>query len=184
VAQHRGMEFLGASPETLIRTVVVGALAYVALVAMLRVSGKRTLSQMNAFDFVVTVALGSTLATILLSNEVSLAQGLTALALLIGLQFLITWTSVRSRTTSRLVKSEPTAVVWRGQMLHATMARERLLEAEVDAAVREHGLPAAEAADLVILETDGTISVVADVDAGAWNSRRLRSLAPDEAARP
>jgi uncharacterized membrane protein YcaP (DUF421 family) len=69
-------------------------------------------------------------------------------------------------------------------MLYATMARERLLQAEVDAAAREHGLPAAEAADLVILETDGTISVVANVDAGAWSSHRLRSLAPDDAARP
>jgi uncharacterized membrane protein YcaP (DUF421 family) len=79
------MEFLGASPETLLRTAVVGSLAYVALVAMLRISGKRTLSQMNAFDFVVTVALGSTLATILLSQDVSLGEGLTVLALLIGL---------------------------------------------------------------------------------------------------
>jgi uncharacterized membrane protein YcaP (DUF421 family) len=125
------MEFLGASPEALVRTAVVGSLAYLALLVMLRVSGKRTLSQMNAFDFVVTVALGSTLAAILLSRDVSLGQGLAALALLIGLQFVITWTSVRSQTTSRLVKSEPTAVVWRGRMLHATMARERLVEAEI-----------------------------------------------------
>jgi uncharacterized membrane protein YcaP (DUF421 family) len=41
----------------------------------LRVSGKRTLAKMNAFDLVVTVALGSTLATILLSADVSLAEG-------------------------------------------------------------------------------------------------------------
>jgi multisubunit Na+/H+ antiporter MnhC subunit len=46
LGQHRGMEFLGASPEALVRTAVVGSLAYLALVAMLRVSGKRTLSQM------------------------------------------------------------------------------------------------------------------------------------------
>ena len=51
---------------------VVGVLAYVALVFLLRISGKRTLSKMNAFDFVVTVALGSTLATILLSTAVVL----------------------------------------------------------------------------------------------------------------
>jgi uncharacterized membrane protein YcaP (DUF421 family) len=177
------MEFLGATPEVLVRTAVVGALAYLALVAMLRVSGKRTLSQMNAFDFVVTVALGSTLATILLSRDVSLGQGIAALALLIGLQFVITWTSVRSRTASKLVKSEPTAVVWRGRMLRGTMARERLLEAEVEAALREHGLAGAESADLVILETDGTISVVTEVDDVAWKSDRLRSLAPDGRSR-
>jgi uncharacterized membrane protein YcaP (DUF421 family) len=71
--------------QPLLRTLVVGALAYLVLVSLLRLSGKRTLAKMNAFDFVVTVALGSTLATILLSKSVTLAQGSLALALLIGL---------------------------------------------------------------------------------------------------
>ena len=57
------------------RTAVVGILAYVALVLLLRVSGKRTLSSMNAFDLVVTVALGSTLASVFLSSSVPLARG-------------------------------------------------------------------------------------------------------------
>ena len=46
------------------RTLLVGPLAYVALVLLLRISGKRTLTKLNAFDLVVTVALGSTLATV------------------------------------------------------------------------------------------------------------------------
>ena len=50
------------------RVVLIGTLAYGALVLLLRISGKRTLSKLNAFDLVVTVALGSTLATVLLSN--------------------------------------------------------------------------------------------------------------------
>ena len=97
--QH--MFFDGWQP--LLRTLVFGALAYVVLITLLRVSGKRTLSKMNAFDFVVTVALGSTLATILLSKDVTLAQGSVALALLIGLQFLVTWSSVRVRWIRALV---------------------------------------------------------------------------------
>ena len=55
------------------RTLLIGVLAYVSLVFMLRVSGKRTLAKMNAFDLVVTVAIGSTLATIVLSRSVALA---------------------------------------------------------------------------------------------------------------
>ena len=43
------------------RTLVVGVIAYAGLVLILRLSGKRTLSKLNAFDFVVTVAFGSTL---------------------------------------------------------------------------------------------------------------------------
>ena len=70
----------------LLRVMVVGVAAYAALVALLRASGKRTLAKLNAFDFVVTVALGSTLATVLLSKDVALAEGLRAFALLTGLQ--------------------------------------------------------------------------------------------------
>ena len=82
------------------RVLVVGPLAYAALVLVLRVSGKRTLTKLNAFDFVVTVALGSTLATILLSKDVALAEGVLALALLIGMQFVITRLRGRFGTAS------------------------------------------------------------------------------------
>ncbi|KUJ86587.1 MAG: hypothetical protein XD36_2964 [Halomonas sp. 54_146] len=81
---------------SLLRVIVVGVLAYAALVFFLRISGNRTLSKMNAFDLIVTVALGSTLATVLLSKDVALAEGAVAMALLISLQFIITWFSVRT----------------------------------------------------------------------------------------
>ena len=71
------------------RVAVVGVLAYLGLVALLRGSGKRTLAKLNAFDLVVTVALGSTLATILLSRDVALAERLLAFTLLITLQYII-----------------------------------------------------------------------------------------------
>ena len=59
----------------LVRRVLVGITAYASLVLVLRGSGKRTLAQLNAFDLVVTVALGSVLATILLSPDVSWSAG-------------------------------------------------------------------------------------------------------------
>jgi len=144
----------------LIRTALVGVLAYLALVVVLRVSGKRTLSKMNAFDLVVTVALGSTLATILLSEDVALAEGLVAFALLIGMQFMIAWLSVRSATISRLVKAEPRLLVYQGKLLYNALRAERVVEAEVLAAVRQQGIASLEAVEAVVLETDGSFSVV------------------------
>ncbi|RYZ79304.1 MAG: DUF421 domain-containing protein, partial [Proteobacteria bacterium] len=79
----------------LARTLTLGLMSYIGLVFLLRVSGKRALSKMNAFDLIVTVALGSTLATVLLSKDVSLIQGFAALALLLLMQFVVTWLSVR-----------------------------------------------------------------------------------------
>ena len=144
----------------LVRTFIVGVSAYVALILLLRVSGKRTLSKMNAFDFVVTVALGSTLATILLSKDTALAEGILALALLILLQFIITWLSVRSKTISRLVKAEPKLLFHKGEFLWGAMKTERVNEGEIRQAMRSQGIEQPEQVEAVVLETDGSFSVV------------------------
>jgi uncharacterized membrane protein YcaP (DUF421 family) len=95
------------SSTVLLRTVVAGILAYVALVAILRISGKRALAKLNAFDFVVTVALASALANIILNQDVSVAGGVLAFALLIGLQFLITWSSLDGLAKPPTAQPEP-----------------------------------------------------------------------------
>lgn len=146
--------------DSLIRTLVVGVLAYVALIVFLRLSGKRTLSKLNAFDLVVTVALGSTLATVLLTKNVALAEGALAFALLIGLQFVVSWTSVRARWMRRLITGEPLMLLYRGEFLTAALRQARVTDDEVRAAVRSSGLASLLDAEAVVLETDGSLSVV------------------------
>jgi uncharacterized membrane protein YcaP (DUF421 family) len=162
----------------LLRVVLVGALAYLALVLLLRVSGKRTLSKMNAFDLVVTVALGSTLATVILAKDVALAEGVVAFALLIGLQFGITWLSVRSPTVRGLVKAEPTLLLYQGHFLPEQLRRSRVLEAEVCAAIREQGIAALSEVEAVVLETDGSFAVVSRTEGRATALCGLVEAAP------
>ncbi|HEX6202099.1 MAG TPA: YetF domain-containing protein, partial [Thermoanaerobaculia bacterium] len=156
------MLFDGLDP--LVRTLIVGTLAYTGLVVLLRLSGKRTLSKWNAFDFVVTVAYGSMLATILLSAETSLATGLAGLALLVVLQAAITWLSSRWTSLRRVVKARPTLLLYRGRLLDAALRRERVARDEVLAAVRSNGHAAVEEVEAVVLETDGSFSVMGSID--------------------
>ncbi len=158
-----------------LRTLVIGVLAYVMLIVFLRLSGKRTLSKMNAFDFVVTVALGSTLATILLSRDVSLSQGGVALAMLIGLQFIVTWSSVRAPWVRKLVTGEPSLLLFRGELLPETMRRCRITEADVRTAIRSAGLAGFSAAEAVVIETDASFSVIARGQ-GSWSDSDIASL--------
>ncbi|MFP7722798.1 DUF421 domain-containing protein [Lysobacter sp. A3-1-A15] len=148
------------SGSTLLRTLVVGVLAYVALVALLRLSGKRTLSKWNAFDLVVTVAFGSVLATSLLSRDTSLAQGVMSFAVLVGLQWCITRLSVRFPTVERWVKAEPRLLLVNGRVLEDALRRERVTETELRAAVRSQGFTAMEDIEAIVLETDGAFSVI------------------------
>lgn len=154
------MEMLFQGWSGLARTAVVSVLAYGALVLFLRLSGKRTLSKLNAFDLVVTVALGSTLATILLNADVALAEGLVAFAALIGLQYLVTWSSLRWSWVRRGVRSDPTVLVRAGEPVTRAMRRERVTPDEALTAVRDAGGHALEQAEVVILESDGSLTAI------------------------
>lgn len=156
----------------LLRILVVGLCAYSGLVLILRTTGKRTLSKMNAFDFVVTVALGSTLASAVLSSDVSVSEALLAFALLCGLQFAITFLSVRSRRFQQLIKSEPALLAWQGALLPDALRRERVTEDEVLAALRAGGKATLSSAYAVVLETDGSFSVLEPPDSGAGDALR------------
>lgn len=163
------------NPSELIRVAVTGVLSYLSLIVLLRVSGKRTLAKMNAFDLIVTVALGSILATILLSSDVTLFEGLVAFAVLIGMQFIIAWLSVRSSMVSGWVKSEPTLLFHEGKFLPSTLLRERVTEDEVRAAVRIQGIAAMETVEAVILETDGSFSTLRKTDSSATALRNIKT---------
>lgn len=146
------------------RTLIVGVLAYAGLVFFLRVSGKRTLSKMNAFDLIVTVALGSTLATILLNKKVALAEGFSAFFILIALQYLVAWLSVRSDRFKKLIKSDPKLIFYQGKYLKENIVKERVLEVEILQAARSNGINSMDQVEAVVLETDGSISVIKKSD--------------------
>ncbi len=143
----------------LLRVVVAGVAAYAALVVMLRASGKRALAKLNAFDLIVTIALGSTLATVLLSASVALAEGLTALGVLLAMQYAVAWASTRSSRVERLVSSEPT-LVYRHGFLHEAMRAERVTAEELRQVARAQGYPDLDEVGAIVLESDGTLSVL------------------------
>lgn len=164
------------------RTILVGLLSYVALVAILRVSGKRTLTKMNAFDFVVTVALGSTLATILLNQDVALVEGAAALVLLVALQFAVARVSAAWPGFQRAVKSEPRLLAYRSQLVEDALHAERLAANEVLQAVRQAGIGDLDEVEAVVLETDGSISVIPRLSGQRRALRDVRGWPRDEGA--
>ena len=116
------------------RILILGVTTYAGLVALLRILGTRTLSKMNSFDFVVTIALGSTFASALLQRSVALADAMLALGLLVGMQWVTTWLSVRYPAFERIVKSEPIVLFARGEFLHSALRRAHVWDVEVETA--------------------------------------------------
>lgn len=151
--------------KVLLGTVLNTILAYVGIVLLLRFFGMRSLSKMNAFDFIVTVALGSTLATIALSKSVPLIEGLLAFVLLLSLQAMITWLSARSKWFKNLVTNQPVMLVYQGQVLHQVLKRERIAEEELWQAARKSGIGNTSEIAIAILETTGEIIIIQKIEA-------------------
>lgn len=169
VGYTRGMWF--STWSDLARVLLVGSAAYGTLVLILRTSGKRTLAKLNAFDLVVTVALGSTLASIFLDEKVTWAQGATALATLALLQFLVaalsSWVGGRN-----VVTASPSLLVHDGALLRPALRAQRVTEAEVWQAIRSSGVGDISMVAAAVFETDGTISVVTQQRAGDRSALR------------
>ena len=146
--------------EPLLRIVVVGTVTYTGLILLLRVTGKRTLASMNAFDFIITVTIGSAFGRILTAREISIAEALITFALLIFLQYIVTWISVRSKKFSRLITSQPILLYYNGEFLQGNLKKERVKKTEVLSAIRSENFSHLEDIEAVILESDGSFSII------------------------
>jgi len=170
--------FLFGSFNTLGRIIAATPILYCTLILFVRLSGKRSTSDMNNFDWIVTVAMGSIIGSGILVKEVGLAEALVAIALLLLLQYGATRAMLDSATARRLIKAEPRLLVSRGQYLPAAMRKERITEGEVLAAIRESGMFDLNQVRAVVLESDATLSVIPR-DQGAPEQEVLFSLPED-----
>ena len=142
------------SSWTELAQIAIGAaFFYVLVVALVRVLGKRTTSQMNNFDWIISIAVGSLAASgILLKN--------VAIAVLAALQYATTRLVLKSSRFSNLVKAQSTLLTHRGEFLTDAMKAVRVSEEEILAVLRSHGMRDPKDANWVILETNGEMSVI------------------------
>lgn len=150
--------------DAIARIVVVGILAHAAVVLVVRLSGKRNLASMNAFDFIVNIAIGSVLATTIVARSTPLFDGSDAFLVLFGLQSAVTLVTSRSKRAGRIVRSEPRLLVHDGTLLFDAMHEERVSESETLQAIRSEGVRSLEGAAAVVLESNGNLSVLGRQD--------------------
>ena len=138
---------------------ICSAVSYLALFAVIRISGKRTLSKLNAFDFVVSVTLGSTLSSMILA-KVPIAEGIAAVAIIIGLQYLLAKIARESPMMERLINSRPTLLFYDGRFLDEALSKEMVTQEEVYAAVRNFRIENMGDVKAVVMELNGELTVV------------------------
>lgn len=154
----------------LYRIFISALIAYIILIVILRISGKRTLSKWNAFDFIVTIALGSLLASVIVSKSNRIIEGLFAAFLLVVFQFTITWLSTRFDWIKEIIKAQPTLLYYQNSFLTEAMKSQRVTKSEILAAMRNSSIGSVNEVEAVVLETDGSFSVIEKSESVEANS--------------
>ena len=152
--------FLFGGWEPLARILVVGTLGYLAIVAILKVSGARTLSQMNSFDFVITIAIGATFGRALTARHVALVELLTAITLLVLLQYVVARLQLRIPRLRRLITAQPVLLFLDGACKNDAMRETGVARADLESAARESGQPSLDGVMAVVLESNGKLGII------------------------
>jgi uncharacterized membrane protein YcaP (DUF421 family) len=124
---------------------------------------------LSAFDFVVTVTLGSVLSSMVL-GKVTLAEGTAALAVIICLQYLLAWTTKRSKTLEKVINSSPTMIFYRGEFLKEAMDREMITTEEVYAEIRKFRMLDVAQVEAVVMELNGELTVIKKAEGAVHTS--------------
>jgi uncharacterized membrane protein YcaP (DUF421 family) len=155
------LHFDFARLDTLGDIIARTSIIYAFLLVGFRLSGKRQMGQMTVFDFVVILIVANGVQNAMIGQDTSLVGGLVSAGTLFSLNYVVNELRCRSRFVARWVGGVPTTLIESGTYLHRNMLLEHITEEEIMMALREHGIGEVSGVEKAVLETDGTISVLA-----------------------
>jgi uncharacterized membrane protein YcaP (DUF421 family) len=142
-------------------SVIRPALVYLFVLALLRLTGKRTLAQITTFDFVLLLIISEATQQALIGEDNSMINCAIVVSTLVGLNILMSLLKQRSAWFDRLLDDIPLVIVADGKPLKDRMYKARVDEDDVlDAARENHGLERMDQIRHAILERDGQISII------------------------
>lgn len=150
--------------DSVIKAIVV----FFALWAIIRFSGRRTLGEMTAFDFVLFLIIGGSTQRAITGEDYSLTNALLLVATFVALDIGLSLAEMKSPAWRRVLNSMPMILVENGYLLTRRMRQARITEDNIlEAARRLHGLERMDQIKFAILEATGEITIVPAVQAGS-----------------
>lgn len=152
--------WLSAPWETIWKTAATVFIIYSMVVLFVRVAGLRTFAKMSSFDFASTVAIGSIIATIVMSTDASLLKGATALAAIMIYQQIFAGVKLRLPSFEEATQNTPTLLMDGHSFIEDNMRRTGVSRSDIIAKLREANVIHVGQVKAVVLETTGDISVL------------------------
>lgn len=135
---------------------------YVFLIVAIRLFGKKELAQLSVVDLVFILLISNAVQNAMVGPNVSLLSGIVAASSLFLVNFLLKKALQRFKNFGKLIQGEPLMLIYKGVVNQHNLQASQLTIAELEAAVREHGVKRIEDVDLATLEVDGNISILSD----------------------
>lgn len=140
--------------------IIRSLVAYYFLVIMTRLLGKKVISQLNFFDFIVGITIGSIAAAASTDPGLPITWPLTAVAVWVASAIFNNYLSLKSITFRKLTEGEATMVVYQGKLLEGNMAKIRYNADDLMAQLRNQGVFSLDQVEYALLETDGHLSIL------------------------
>ena len=142
--------------EIVVRTTAV----YLLVLLGIKLLGKKELAQMSAPDLVMVLLLANAVQNAMVGQDSSLVGGLLAAVLLLTLNRVLNTLTYRSQRLESFFSGTPTLLVHDGEILVPHCKREQVTVADIEMAMREHGLDDLHSVKSAVLESDGSISII------------------------
>ena len=146
-------------PGELALTAARAVAVYIVMLAVIRLSGKRTIGNFSAFDFLVALMLGEVVDE-LIYGDVSMAQGFIAVGVVAALHYANSWLTYWDHGFGHLLEGSPTVVLEKGQLHYPGLRAERMNEKDVLSELRLHGVDDLREVKLAVVEYNGQLSVI------------------------
>lgn len=136
-----------------------GAVVFLSVLLLLRISGKRQLGQMSASEFVAILLISNAVQNSMNGGDNSLVGGLVLAIVLIALSWLVSWLTYRSVFLSSVFEGTPTLLIHNSRLVRANLRKEKLNNSDLKVLLRKQGIHDFATVKTAILEADGTLSV-------------------------
>lgn len=133
---------------------------YFFMVFAFRIFGKKELSQLNAFDFILILLISNAVQNAMVGSDVSLEGGVIAALSLFVINFIFKKVVNKSNFLNKLVQSKPEILIHDGKIEFKTIAKLGITSDELDEVIREHGVENYKQVKLAMLEINGSISII------------------------
>jgi len=135
---------------------------YLFIVIAIRLFGKKELAQLSVVDLVFILLISNAVQNAMVGPDATLSGGLLAATTLFVVNYLLKYLQYRFPQFGKIVQGDATMLIYQGKMIESHMKKVRISDAELMEAVREHGVESVKEVDLVIMEVDGSISVLSE----------------------